>query len=76
MTRNEFRENSANWYLGAHQDAKTTKDINEAKELYEERISFLEAYVKVLEADLALLKAEETLGMIDGFKVEGAANGI
>lgn len=38
MTRNEYRESSANWYLGAHREAMTTEDIAEARELYESRI--------------------------------------
>ena len=71
---NQYRENSANWYLGAHQDAKTTESIVEARQLYEERISVLEQYIKLIEADLALLKAEQSAGMIDGFKMEVRAN--
>ena len=38
MTRNEYRELSASWYLGAHREAMTTEDIAEARELYESRI--------------------------------------
>lgn len=75
MTRNEYRESSANWYLGAHREAMTTEDIAEARELYEDRISAMAQYIQLIEADLALLKAEACLGMIDGFK-EGGANGI
>ena len=45
MTRNEYREVSANWYLGAHREAMTTEDIAEARELYESRINAMQQYI-------------------------------
>lgn len=50
MTRNEYRELSASWYLGAHREAMTTEDIAEARELYESRIQAMQQYIELLEA--------------------------
>lgn len=51
MTRNEYRELSANWYLGAHREAMTTEDIAEARELYESRIQAMQQYIELLEQE-------------------------
>lgn len=70
MTREEFRDSSAGWYLGLHKEADTTEDVAEARALYNERIRTLEEYNKLLELELMLLHMEEQVGLIDGIPIK------